>query len=89
MSAASCLLILQYLGELLKIVSSGGSHPKVNIKSVMEAQWLLFSIIKNRMLIFVIEFSCGFTFVLYILLSITGLIANGAVAFKEHTNDSH
>ena len=41
------------------------------------------------MLIFVIEFSHGFTFVLYILLSITGLIANGAVAFKEHTNDSH
>ena len=47
-----------------KTVSSGGSHPKVNINSVMEAKCLLFGTAKNRMLTFVIEFSHGFTFVI-------------------------
>ena len=46
-----------------KTFSSGGSHPKVNIKSVMEAKRLLFGTAKNRMLIFVTEFSHRFTFV--------------------------
>ena len=47
-----------------KMVSSGGSHPKVNIKSVMEAQCLIFGTARDRMPTFVIEISHGFKFVI-------------------------
>ena len=47
-----------------KTVSSGGSHPKVNIKSVMEAKCLLLGTARNRMLSLVTEFSHRFTFVI-------------------------